>query len=477
MSARSLEAAISVPHLKISERGEIIEEWLCIIQRIIFSYMCSVSDQRYLVKIYIKKLENDDIKSAALAKKKSRKISFGARKLKSHRSRESLLETIPGTPAWLEKIVSAKYPTLGKLSVESKNHYKEDILNLTDLDIIYANVEAYGGGRGRSPIGSFTESASQFFTTYLSESHHLEDQILLKIWNAFAAIKATSGSLRTYQEKCGRKLSIGSNRFDTPLSISEQIQSLTKQIDMVSPRKQLSSSQNSEDLSDLADGIERLIKDVGVNIIRLTEILSINKGHCIANIWKNFQLFREDDVEYEIFIKQIFKCIKIYLQVDMNSIVEHVTILDNYLQEIAKTRTATTEIDIYMMTIRKYFDDPIKIFNLEEIYSTILHLRRDMRETLSRINDNDLNLNQLNRLSNLFDSFMSCVEALVSLLESRQGDKTILADFYNFVERWKVFYNKMSSIEKKLVLNYAFEYNLHQAWMFIEKTNHKKKDK
>lgn len=476
MSARSLEAAITTPRLKISERGEIIEEWLCIIQRIIFSYMCSVPDQRYLVKIYIKKLENDDIRMAALAKRKSRKISFGSRKFRSNRSKESLLETNSDSPAWLQKIVCAKYPTLGKLSDESKSQYKNDILGLTDLDIIYTNVEVYGGGRGRSPVGTFTESASQFFTTYLSESHHLEDQILLKIWNAFAAIKATSGSLKVYQEKRGRTASIDSNRFDTPLSMLEQIITLTKQVNIITTNN-IRIVTDSEDLSDLAGGIERLIKDVGVNIIRLTEILSINKGHYIANIWKEFQIFCDNDDEYEILIKQVFKCIKIYLQVDMSPMTEHVTILDNYLQEIASIRSTTTEIDVYMSAIRKHFNDPIRIFNLGEIYSTILRLKRDMRDILSKINENDLNLNQLNRLSNLFDSFMSCVETLSSLLESRQGDKTILVDFYVFVERWKVFYNKMSSVEKKLILNYAFEYNLHQAWMFIEQTNHNKKSR
>lgn len=513
-SCSSLEAAISTPRLKISERGETIEQWLCIIQRIIFSYMCSVPESfssseendgsggshsvlinqngaQRLVKIYIKKLENDDARFiASTAKKKT----VTARRLRSQylRVKTEDLTDVLHDPLWMQKIICAKYPALGRLSKESKMQFKQDILNLTDLDIIYANMETVGGGRGRTPVGSFTESASQFFTTYLGESHQLDDQIMLKIWNTFAAIKATYGSLRTYQEKRGRKMSVDSNRFDTPLSILEQIQHLSKQIPVNSPQMEktiavvtrrsefeaifglrsiVTDVEEIDDMSDMASGIEHLIKDVGISMIRLTEILSINKSHIIANIWKEFQIFCGPDEDYDNVIKTVLKCLKRYLEDDMAKMTEHVDELHKYLEEIGPTSSAQDCLNI----LRQTFNDPIKIFGVEADCAILARVKESLRDVLTRISENMLSLGCLNELSNILDSTMSTLENIMGLIEHRKGDKCKLVPFYIFSEKWKSFYNVMGSFDKKLMLNYAFEYNLHQAWMFIEQASYRKR--
>lgn len=503
-ACNSLHAAISTPRLKIDQQSEIIEQWLCIIQRIIFSYMCSLPDQRHLVKIYIRKLEQDDARFKATAAEKldrtdARKKLATQKRLRAQfiRVKTEDLTDMMTEPIWLQKIICAKYPALGKLSTESKLNFKQEILALTDLDIIYTNMETIGGGRGRTPVGSFTEAASQFFTTYLGESHQLDDQIMLKIWNTFATIKSTYGSLQTYQQKRGRKMSVGSDRFDTPLSIFEQIRSLDKHIPEKSSRDDkvvttvtrrselgfflgvrsvVTQVEETDDMSDMASSIERLIKDVGISIIRLTEILSINKGHIIANIWKLFQNFCGNDADYIATFKSAFRGLKDFLQDDIQPLMSQIDQIHIYLAEIAKLKTRPTEIDVQFELTRRSFSDPLKIFDISKDRDSLIQLEQQLRDILTQMSNNMLPLEKLAELSNILDATMCRLEKIVNASESRPGDKSRLVKFYILVEKWKTFYSEMSTIEKKLILNYAFEYNLHQAWMFIEKASYKKKD-
>jgi hypothetical protein len=82
-------------------------------------------------------------------------------------------------------------------------------------------------------------------------------------------------------------------------------------------------------------------------------------------------------------------------------------------------------------------------------------------------------LAQLKGISNLLDSNLAAVETLHHILEERGGDKSKVPRFHYFFETWQAFYDQVDTLEQQLTLNYSFEYNLHQAWIFIGKLNHK----
>lgn len=468
----SISSSVKTPRLRVEIRGEIIEKWLNIIQNIFFSYLCQISERRYLVEIYINHLQNRDSQFLISTSKKLERLN-SKKKVKSEKTirahylgiktrklNEEFIE-----PLWLQKLLYRNYSTLGELDKVKRDNFKDEIFSLTDLDIIYINIRS-GGGRDRTPTGSFTEGANQFFTKYLSESLKIEDQIFLTILNTFATINNAHGSLKIYQEKRGRSLSVESDLLMTPSFILDKIENLEKDIFNFSSDDSSTKSGVVDDLADMANIIERFVKDMGISIIKLTEFLSIFKRQMIAQVWQELSQIFSD--KYEHHLKKAFKSINNYLLSDVQHVKDDFSSLVDYIDNIEQS---SSEVKLAIKILKDSLLLPTKLFGLEESKEYLVNFENDLRSIFQRIIDNCLKFENVKSLSNHLDEVMSRLENISHLIDNRKGDKFLLGDFMIFMEKWKKFYNFMDVMEKKIMINYTFEYNLHRAWMFIEKIN------
>lgn len=509
----SLTFSIQTPRLKIEQQSEMLAQWLALVQSIVYSYMCSRPNRKYMVEQYIRSLEDKDNNFLTRINRKLGRVDSKSKlnaekKFLSQYLKIQLadIDLVAREPLWLQRFLYQRYPALHPMSKENRNQFRDEILSLTDLEIMYGNLQNVGGGRGRTPTGSFTEAASQYFTSALGESPKLDDQIMLKIWGAFTMIKGAIGTLESYQRKSGIKPAPLIDQFCTPLMLFDKLEALGRQwirtprsakhrssaiqgLDHRSKRQTVTGEtsrsrrksdadtneavsiirEDRSDLYDMAFNLELLIKDVGIAIIKLTEVLSLNKRNLVAQIWKYFNEFGA----YEKSIRHLFKEIGLFLEADLNPIRSYLTLISQYLAQIDQElkEVESSDVELAMEVLHHGFENPLNVFKLEGIQTKLLRFKDHLRCISIDLSENRLSLSRLKDLSNLFDSALSALELIQQLLKGRQGDKTNLTPFYLFVERWKSFYDAVDPLEQKLILNYSLEYNLHQAWIFIERIN------